>query len=169
VAEAAADALDLRRALPPGWARDPAAAAEAVGAVLATFACWASSVDAARVGDELATGFWANRRPLLDGQLAQLVGLEQLDDQSVLRRRPGTVCRPRLGGDRLELLLGDRSLSLPAALDVAVGRLLDGPVRLRELADLLDESSRLVLARRLVREGLLVVDGGTDRTGSAQP
>ncbi len=61
-------------------------------------------------------------------------------------------------GDRVEVLLGDRSLTVPAwirpALDEVRSRVELSP------ADLpLDERSRLILCRRLVREGLLEVVG----------
>ena len=61
-------------------------------------------------------------------------------------------------GDTVEVLLGDRSLTMPAWVRPALEE-----VRLRgehRPADLpLDEQSRLVLCRRLVREGLLEVLG----------
>jgi hypothetical protein len=47
-------------------------------------------------------------------------------------------------------------LDLPAVLEPAVIRLLDGTARpVAALADLLDGPSRAVLVRRLVRDGLL--------------
>jgi hypothetical protein len=61
-------------------------------------------------------------------------------------------------GERLRVLLGDRYLDVPARLRPALEK-----IRSREHlvpADLpLDEQSRLVLCRRLVREGLLEVTG----------
>ena len=62
------------------------------------------------------------------------------------------------GDDRLEVLLGDRSLHVPARLRPALEE-----VRAAARADPratsphLDPQSRLVLCRRLVREGLLEV------------
>ena len=63
----------------------------------------------------------------------------------------------RVTGGRLQLLLGDRTLTMPAALEPAV-RLLLAADRCTpaDLAGHLDGPSRLVLARRLVREGLLL-------------
>ena len=59
-------------------------------------------------------------------------------------------------GGRLQLLLGDRTLTMPAALEPAVRQLLaDDRCTPADLAGHLDGPSRLVLARRLVREGLL--------------
>jgi lysine-specific demethylase/histidyl-hydroxylase NO66 len=45
---------------------------------------------------------------------------------------------------------------VPAAVEPAVRRLLDGAAhRVGDLADMLDPPSRIVLVRRLVREGAL--------------
>ena len=54
------------------------------------------------------------------------------------------------------MLLGDRSLDVPARLRPAIERIRERTELCpADLADLLDEQSRLVLCRRLVREGLL--------------
>ena len=104
--------------------------------------------------------------PLLDGQLLEIAGLDEIDDRTVVARRPGTIGALGLdppvgdpnddGESRLRVTLGDRQVVMPAALEPAVRRLLDGsPHRVDDLADLLDEPSRRVLVRRLVREGAL--------------
>ena len=64
------------------------------------------------------------------------------------------------------LRLPDRTLRLPAATAKAVRALLDGE-RLR-VADLpgLDPADALVLARRLVREAVVLVDGAVDASRS---
>jgi bifunctional lysine-specific demethylase and histidyl-hydroxylase NO66 len=80
----------------------------------------------------------------------------ELTDRTPLRRRVGHPCVLLDRGDRVEVLLGDRSVTVPAWIRPALEE-----VRARgELtpADLpLDEQSRLVLCRRLVREGLLEI------------
>ena len=60
-------------------------------------------------------------------------------------------------GDRLVVLLGDRRLEMPAWLEPVMRRIAEAPALvLGDLADVLpDPRSRAVLARRLVREGLL--------------
>jgi hypothetical protein len=84
------------------------------------------------------------------------MGLGDLTTGTRLRRRPGKPCVVQPDGDRLHLLLGDRRLTVPA-------RIADAVERARTLGtftpgDLgLDPASGLVLARRLVREGLLEV------------
>jgi hypothetical protein len=68
------------------------------------------------------------------------------------------VLRP--DGDRVRVLLGDRELVVPGHLRDALERIRDAAsLRPVELGDLLDGQSRLVLCRRLVREGLLEVTG----------
>ncbi len=173
VVEQAAEHPAFRLPLPVGFARDPDALAGAVEACLAEAHRWLPSVDQAPVAEVLRRRFWSQRPPLLEGQLIQLVDLDRLDDRTVVTRRPGSVCEPATSrpagpgddtrGDpaALHLLLGDRELVLPAAVEPALRRLLDGgPLPVSALADLLDASSRLVLVRRLLREGLVEVVGG---------
>ena len=136
---------------------------EAVEACVAEAVAWLPGVDAALVAEGLRQRFWAQRRPVLEGQLLQVAALDRLDDRSVVRRRPHSICVPGAetgDGDSLRLVLGDRELVLPRAVEPAVRRLLDGTPRpVSALADLLDASSRLVLVRRLIREGVVEVTG----------
>jgi lysine-specific demethylase/histidyl-hydroxylase NO66 len=156
VVELATEEAWFREGLPVGFADDPAALAQSLAERVAELRRFLDKVDLDRVAEGAARRFRAGRAPLLDGQLGQLLALDELDDDAVVRRRPGTVCRLEVRGDRLTLLLGDRELAMPARLEPAVRALLaDGGVRVGELAGLLDAPSRLVLVRRLVREGLL--------------
>jgi lysine-specific demethylase/histidyl-hydroxylase NO66 len=113
-------------------------------------------VETAALAERAALRFWSGRGPVLTGQLEQLLHLDALDDRSVLRRRPGMVCRLEQHGDRLRLLLGDRELDLPAFAEPALALILERDrFSVADLVEHLDERSRLVLVRRLVREGLL--------------
>jgi hypothetical protein len=159
----------FRRSLPAGWAFDGERAAGAVKGALADLADWLGRVDPGAVAANLRDRFVAHRAPVLTGQLLEVAGLGGLDDATVVRRRVGIVAdltpaAPSPDGrapEPLRLALGDRTLALPAALEPAVRRLTDGrPHRVGDLADLLDGPSRLVLARRLVREGALVTGAG---------
>lgn len=145
--------------LPVGFAADPDFP-QAVGARLRALADRVEALDAGDVAERTARRFWGRRRPLLEGQLSQLLALDGVGDDTVLRRRRGTVATLDVSGDEATLVLGDRTLVLPARAAPAVRRLLDEEeLAVGQLADLLDERSRAVLARRLVREGLLSVAG----------
>lgn len=154
--------LDFRRALPPGYAHDPEALAPAMASHLEALRDWLEKVDVDVVAERTARRFWSGRSPNLAGQLRQLSLIEHLGDSSRVRRRHGAICRPEVVGGRLHLLLGDRELQMPAELEPAVVRLLeDDDLLVGDLAGHLDEPSRLVLVRRLVREGVLeMVDVG---------
>ena len=92
-----------------------------------------------------------------------MVRVRELGDDTVVRRRAGSVCELRPRGDRLAVLLGDRELRMPAWLEPAMRSIADldphEDLRPRDLADELDVGGRTVLVRRLVREGLLETVG----------
>ncbi|HUF32435.1 MAG TPA: cupin domain-containing protein [Acidimicrobiales bacterium] len=158
----ATDDARFRRTLTPGWPGDAALAAAEVAGVVADLRRWLDDVDPTAVADELGQRFWAARNPLLGGHLAELAGLAALDDTTEVRLRPSSPILRDADDGRLVVTLGERRIDLPPALAPALDRLLDGSTRpVGDLADLLDAGSRLVLVRRLVREGVLVtVPGG---------
>ncbi|HET9005748.1 MAG TPA: hypothetical protein VFQ04_03445, partial [Actinomycetes bacterium] len=89
---------------------------------------------------------------------------------TAVRRRPGAGCRLRRHGDRLEVLLGDRTLHMPARLAPAMGAILASDrLVVGDLAGLLDPPSRLVLIRRLVREGSWRRSPGRRPTPTSDP
>jgi bifunctional lysine-specific demethylase and histidyl-hydroxylase NO66 len=156
VVEGATEEAWFREGLPIGFADNPQALAASLAERVAELRRYLDKVDLSRVADRAARRFWSSRPPLLEGQLRELLDLDRLDDATEVRRRPGATCRLRVAGDRLEVLLGDRTLSMPAHLERAVRRLVDADgCTPGDLAGLLDGPSRLVLVRRLVREGLL--------------
>ena len=158
--DAVLQVLDERafgQALPPGFADDPAAIAAAAAEQLGELQRRLGKLDPAQLADAAAQRFWSTRPPILSGQLQQLLALEAVSDTTVVWRRAGSVCR--LGRDssgRPVLELGDRRLTFPAWVEPALRAL---PRRDRfavaDLAGELDPESRLVLVRRLIREGLL--------------
>jgi hypothetical protein len=96
-----------------------------------------------------------SRRPVLDGQLSQVRALETLTAQTAVERRPTVIAS--LEGGRLTfegtvLTFPDHALAEVEALVAA-----EGPVQAADLPGRLDEAGRLVLVRRLVREGFLRV------------
>jgi cupin superfamily protein len=146
----------FREGLPVGFAEDPAALEASLAERVAELRRFLDKVDLSRVADRAVNRFWANRAPMLRGQLRQLLTLDRLDDSTEVGRRPGATCRLRTTGDRLEVLLGDRTLTMPARLEPALRQVLDADrFTPADLAGRLDRPSRLVLVRRLVREGLL--------------
>lgn len=144
--------------LPAGYLDDPRLLVEGLQDRLGQVGRALQAVDAAEVAEAEVERFLTTRTPWTRGGLLDRSRLADLDDTTPLRRRPGRPCVVRPEGEHLRLLLGDRVLTVPAWLQPALTSLLARPtVRPADLAEELDEQSRLVLCRRLVREGLLEI------------
>ena len=144
--------------LPAGYLDDPAALVDGLAARLADLADAVRDVEPTAVVEEHVHRFLSGRRSRTRGGLRDVLEVRHLTDTTILRRRTGHPCVLVERGDTLRVLLGDRYLDVPARLRPALEK-----IRARDdisPADLpLDEQSRLVLCRRLVREGLLEVRG----------
>jgi bifunctional lysine-specific demethylase and histidyl-hydroxylase NO66 len=150
------DERAFRQALPPGFAENPAALAAAVAEQLGELQRRLGKLDPAQLADSAARRFWSSRPPLLTGQLQQLLALDAVTDATVVRRRAGSVCRLQHDAGRPVLELGDRRLTFPGWVEPALRALLRRErFAVADLAGELDPESRLVLVRRLIREGLL--------------
>ena len=142
--------------LPAGYLDDPALLADGLAERLETVAAALRGLDPAAVADAEVRRFLTGRTLWQRGGLRDRIAARDLTDTTPLRRRRGHPCVLRPEGDRLRVLLGDRELLVPAHLEPAL-ELVRSASALTP-ADLdLDEQSRLVLCRRLVREGLLEV------------
>ncbi len=156
VVDLATEEAWFREGLPPGFANQPEQLAASLAERVAELRGFLDKVDLAQVAEQAADRFWSSRPPPLTGQLQQLLALDELDDATVVRRRPGAVCRLHPAGGRLDVQLGDRQLSMPAALEPVMRQVLAaGSFTVADLGEHLDGPSRLLLVRRLVREGLL--------------
>lgn len=97
------------------------------------------------------------RRPIRDGQLSQLRALGDLDGETELERRPTVLAGVAERNGSIVIAFEGKELAFPAhAADEIRGLFeLDEPFTAADLPGSLDEDGRLVLIRRLVREGLL--------------
>jgi hypothetical protein len=97
--------------------------------------------------------FVFGRRPILDGQLSELKALDELTTETVLERRDTVIAD--LHGTTL--VFEGRRLGFPERLAAELEFLVtsDGAFTASQLPGELDETGRLVLLKRLVREGFL--------------
>ncbi len=164
IAGAASD-RELRRSLPMGIdvtdvdalaAHVKAAAARLTASVDHADAAQIAAV-AARVGRRQA----GETRPAPLPPLAQLNVLRSVDGSTALRLRPGARPFWRTAGDRTVVEVMDTSISWPLEVAPALREALSGnPFSPGQLPGL-EPDEQLVMARRLIREGLVVaaVDG----------
>jgi ribosomal protein L16 Arg81 hydroxylase len=149
--DACAGDLELRRGL-AGDGELPAALLERVAARLAP----------EEVARRARRRFVATRRPVLDDQLAQARAAARLAAHDVVERRETVIAELEVTDAGATLLFEGKELRFPAhaAECVAAVYAADGPFAAADLPGRsLDEAGRVVLVRRLVREGFLRTRG----------
>ena len=153
----------LAAPLPLGYARPEHAHElhQQVSDALNASASALHEVDPAAVAATERSRAHRRRSPLPIGQLASILRLDSLDQERQVAWRgdvPAAIGSRADGDGRFSLDLPDRRITFPDAMRPAVERLMEeGAVTIGSLPGL-DDASRLVLVRRLVRETVLVVD-----------
>ena len=111
------------------------------------------ALDAETVRARARDRFVRSRRPILDGQLSELRVLATLTADDELERRDTVIADL----DGTTLVFEGKALRFPDRLEPELEFLVtsEEPFRASELPGELDEAGRLVLVRRLVREGFL--------------
>jgi lysine-specific demethylase/histidyl-hydroxylase NO66 len=155
--EAAKNDPALRSPMPLGVDfADAASLAPLVAATSAALAARLAHPDAPPVGTRLASRLASSSRPEPVLPLATVETLSTLDPATTVSWRRGLARRIEREGDRVVVVLAGRRISLPAEAAAAIEALAAGDAEAGALAGL-DESSSLVVASRLLREGVLVV------------
>ena len=154
-----AEEEDFRVSLPPGFARTSSGVADMVREVAGLLSAWAAEADV----DAMATTVRHRHLEQMPAPLRRPVGsalsAAGIVDGTWLRVRSDAVHDIRRDDSGLALHLGDRELSLPGWLQPALSSILDRErLRPADLDEGLDAHDRLVLTRRLCREGLLEVE-----------
>lgn len=146
----------FRRSMPPGFARDGFDRAEARAHFTTLLRRFAEEADFDDVFDHFAEDFIGTRHPILPGQVAELQRLDGLTADSIAEARPSLIFKRRDADDTVSIALYGSEISFPAVAREALRVALSGdPFRIGDLPGDLDDDGRLVLVRRLVREGIL--------------
>ena len=146
----------FRANLPVGFASAGFDAGQATATFRALVDTFARDAQLAPILDRLAEDFVTSRRPAFYGCLQEALDTPP-SIESTLAPRPDLIYRVRDENERLVLLFGSTEIDLPAFTRDAVIFALDGaPFVVRDLPGQLDDAGKLVLAQRLLREGLLV-------------
>lgn len=149
------DVASFREALPVGFARDPDLLRDEVPIRLKQLADLIVDIDAEEVVDDEVDRLWSALRSRPAGALRSRV--VSLDPDTVVAPRDELPFTASARGGRLRVRRAGTELDMPAWVEPAVRALLTGPARLDELPGELSADASVVLVRRLVREGMLVV------------
>lgn len=147
----AGDREDFRQAL-------PADAGAEVPGFLQAAAKWLEQLPPEQIS-ELVRSRRARSLPVEPiGVLAQADVVRRLEATTAVRARAGLSWSISGDGEVISLTLADRSITMPAVVEPALGRVLDGATHTAEklATSELPEPDVLVLLRRLVRERLVV-------------
>ena len=148
----------LRANLPIGYANEGYDASRAAADFRALFDTVAREAQLEPILQRMAEDFVTSRRPALDGCLLELEAPLVLE--STVAPRPDLIFLFREADEELILLFGASEISFPGFVRGALSFALQGgPFTVRDLPDL-DDEGKLVLVRRLLREGLLMRSHG---------
>ena len=117
----------------------------------------AARLEPAEVARRARRRFAGGRRPILHGQLDQVRGLERLDARTPVVRRPTVILELERDSGPVRLVFEGKEMWFPAKAAAAVEAVCGSsqPFTAADLPGQLDEAGRVVMVRRLVREGLL--------------
>lgn len=121
-----------------------------------------------RLGERLASDdvsrrlrrrFVASRRPIRENRLAELDRAERISATDRVERRPTVIAELERDDRQARLLFEGKEVSFPAAAGYALAAAFDARSSFipAELPGCLDEAGRIVLVRRLLREGFLAL------------
>jgi bifunctional lysine-specific demethylase and histidyl-hydroxylase NO66 len=148
-----------------GWTSDVEGFSVELQERLAALASALGDVEVRTEAGERRERFLSTRAQLARGTITERAGQVVVDDDSVVARRPGSVCELSMRAERLVVLLGDRLLEMPGWLEQGMRQVArldeDDELAVRDLAlHVPGRGSRTILVRRLVREGLLTIRDG---------
>ncbi len=150
------DHPELAGALAPGFEHDPAVRDRLRTDFSSLLRRLAEHASFDRTADVFARARTQAEANPADGHFEQILHLGEITADTLVERRPGRPVRVEVAGDTSRLEFGAAHIQAAAALAPAFEFVRDHPrFRVRELPDAMSAQSKLVLAQRLVREGLL--------------
>ena len=157
VADACLNDAAFRKALPPGFAREGTPSQQPREMFDRLLRHLAERASPERILDRFVDEFLASSAPLLRGQMTQLAALERMGVDSMLEARPHLIARVQADEHSVSIGHFGRKITFPPYVAPAVRFALSQKrFAIRDLPGDLDDSGKLTLARRLVREGLLI-------------
>jgi ribosomal protein L16 Arg81 hydroxylase len=159
VMQAAERDVALRGAVPPEWLRGEATAEPVIARLQEMLGLVAADVPTGSVLADWARRQEGARPPALEGHFRSLDRLPELTPDTRVRRRAGLSCTVVVENGSAALhfggtwVAGPERIARPLRFVAATETF-----RVAELPGLLDDRGKVVLVRRLVREGLLSVE-----------
>jgi ribosomal protein L16 Arg81 hydroxylase len=147
----------FRANLPAGFANSDFDTAKAAATFRSLMETLAHTADVKPLLERFAEDFVTSRRPDLSGVLQDRSDAAGITAETRVEPRPHLIFRLREDGENVTLLFGSTTITFPAvAREPLVFALQERPFTVRELPGRLDDAGKIVLVRRLIKEGLLI-------------
>jgi hypothetical protein len=158
VAEASLKDPAFRRGLPPGFSRHDINRSQAQEIFANLLKRLAATPDCSSSLDRFSERWLSACPPLLTGQMGQMELLNQLSIGSIVGARSSAVFRLQKDEASISIHAFARQIRFPVHTEDALRFALNhSRFSISDLPGNLDENGKLVLVRRLIREGLMVV------------
>jgi len=145
----------FRHALPAGFAREGFDRTEAKKRFRELLDRFVESADFDTALDYFASDLVSTRHPLIEGQMEQVMRLPTLTIDSIVGARPNLLFHFAEADERITVSCCGRDTTMPSFAAPTLRDLLGKPrVRVGDLAGELDDAGKVVLARRMILEGL---------------
>ena len=117
-----------------------------------------TEINVEEVIDRLAENFLAKIEPLPDGHFTQIDRLSNIDLTTILKKRQGMLCRISKQEDSISIYFPGNRVKAPSHIETALRFIAEREeFSVNSIPGNLSDNSKLVLARRLVKEGLLTI------------
>lgn len=147
----------FRKALPPGFTQPNFEKARIYETLLSLLRCAGTESNFEAALDSVVETFLGACPPSLEGQMTQIAALDSLRIDSIVGVRQGVVFRLQTDGESDSVECCGRKIAFPPQAREAVRfALRHSKFAVGNLPGNLDNAGKLVLVRRLIREGLLV-------------
>lgn len=147
----------FRANLPAGFANPGFDTAQATATFRALLDTFARQAELGPILERFADDFVTSRRPDLAGSLPTLDDLEPITAESRIEPRRHLIYRLHEEGENIALLFGSTTITLPPVASEPLKFALTAQAfTVRDLPGRLDDAGKIVLVRRLIKEGLLV-------------
>lgn len=158
VAKVALTDVDFRRALPPGFAQTTYDRAEARATMKSLLTRLVDRGDLDMAMDHFADELVSTRRALLDGQLEQILALSDITPDHRAGARPNLVYRYAVRDGQIVVSCYGAEMRLPEHASEPLLYALETPdFKIADLPGDLDDAGKVVLIKRLVREGMVAI------------
>ncbi|MEH2124094.1 cupin domain-containing protein [Nostoc sp.] len=151
--------VEFRKAVPVSFVRDDDAKTQTKNQLKDLLKTFASSVDIDDAVERLTIKFIGSLSPLADSHFSKLDDLQQIDLNTHVVKRQGMICTTVRKGDVVMIQFPQNRVEAPAYVEPAFRFIAESEAafEIKSLPDFASDNSKIVLVRRLLKEGLLTI------------